>query len=198
MRSRARTFAVILTIATAPIVAAQEPAAPPTPASDKVVSPLPGPPPPRMTVPLKLSIVLSKYQGDKKISSLPYAMSLNSDNYRVSLRMGAQVPLTTAGGGPDKTGTQFTYRDVGLNIDASAAAIDAGLYRLNITVGDSTIVPPSQLQGAPSYSAAPIFRNFTVSNSVVLKDGQSTQLSTAADPLSGDIMRVDVTLTVAK
>jgi hypothetical protein len=33
---------------------------------------------------------------------------------------------------------------------------------------------------------------------MVLKDGQTTQLTTAADPISGDVMRVDVTLTVVK
>ncbi len=32
----------------------------------------------------------------------------------------------------------------------------------------------------------------------MLRDGQTTQLTTAADPITGEIMRVDVTLTVIK
>ena len=197
MRISTGSWLVILSLALAPTMLAQEPPPPAKPGPDKAAPATPAPPRPSV-VPLKLNIVVSRYLGEKKTSSLPYTMSLNTDNNRQSLRMGAQVPLTTAGGGPDKTATQFTYRDVGLSIDASAATLESGLYRLMITVGDSTIVPSSQLQGAPSYAAAPIFRNFSTSNSVVLKDGQSTQLSTAADPLSGEIMRVDVTLNVAK
>ncbi len=32
----------------------------------------------------------------------------------------------------------------------------------------------------------------------MLREGQTTQLTTAADPITGEIMRVDVTLTVVK
>jgi hypothetical protein len=33
---------------------------------------------------------------------------------------------------------------------------------------------------------------------VILKDGQTTHVTSAADPISGETMRVDVTLTVSK
>ena len=39
---------------------------------------------PKGPVPLRLQVVISKYQGDKKISSLPYTLSLNSDRMRAS------------------------------------------------------------------------------------------------------------------
>jgi hypothetical protein len=192
MRLSACSLVIIMNLVLTPGVLGQEPAKP----ADKAAA-SPAPPRPNL-VPLKLNVVVSKYLNDKKTGSLPYTISLNSDNNIVRLRMGAQVPLTTGGGGPDKRDTQITYRDVGLNIDASAAAVESGLFRLNITVGDSTIASPTQIQGAPSHVGAPVFRNFTISSSVVLKDGQSTQLSTAADPLSGEIMRIDVTLNIAK
>src|SRR5712664_3897430 len=50
---------------------------------------------PKGPVPLRVQVVISKYQGDKKISCLPYTVSVNSDRARASLRMGGQVPIVT-------------------------------------------------------------------------------------------------------
>jgi hypothetical protein len=145
-------------------------------------------------------VIVSKYQGDKKTSSLPYSLSLNSNNQRMSLRMGADVPYATGTASADgKPAPAYAYRSVGLNIDAMASPQqEGGFYRLDISVGDSSIATNNQVQGAPTIGAVPIFRSFSVSNSVMLKDGQSTQLTSAADPVTGEILRVDVTLNVAK
>ena len=43
-----------------------------------------------------------------------------------------------------------------------------------------------------------MFRSFKLSNTLLLKDGQSTQLTSASDKVSGEVLRVDVTLTVVK
>jgi hypothetical protein len=44
----------------------------------------------------------------------------------------------------------------------------------------------------------PSFRSFRASDSLVLKDGQTAQFTTAVDKVSGEIVKVDVTLTVVK
>jgi hypothetical protein len=184
MTTYIRTLAAIVFISVSPILA-QEPASP--------ASPRP------TIVPLKLNIIVSKYQGDKKTSSLPYTLSLTSSNTRVNARMGAQIPLASTGGSSDgKPSPKYTYRDVGLFIDATAFQVDTGQFRVDVTVVDTTIIPTSQVQGAPAILDAPIFRNLTTHNSIVLRDGQTAQLTTAADPLSGEVMRVDVTLNVLK
>ena len=57
-------------------------------------------------VPVKVKIVLSKYQGEKKISSLPYEMAVRTDGTTSNIRMGTQVPVPGMGspaspGAPD-------------------------------------------------------------------------------------------------
>jgi len=37
-----------------------------------------------------------------------------------------------------------------------------------------------------------------LSNTLLLRDGQSSQLTSAADKVTGEILKVDVTLTVVK
>ena len=84
--------------------------------------------PPKGPVPLRLQVVISKYQGDKKISSLPYTVSVNSDRARASLRMGGQVPIVTTvtvgQGAEAKQQPSVQYRDVGTSIDVVAWAVE--------------------------------------------------------------------------
>jgi hypothetical protein len=69
--------------------AAQEPSSPTSP--KKV-----------QNVPLELQVVIARYQGDKRVSSLPYVLSLKSGlnstfaaGHGASLRLGSRVPIRT-------------------------------------------------------------------------------------------------------
>jgi hypothetical protein len=163
--------------------------------------------------PLKIQVVISRYQGEKKISSLPYSMSVTSGGGRLdptagaafvgraNLRMGAKVPIAATTFGPSandgKTVSSFQYQDVGTNIDCQVWATDDGRFRVEITVDDSSIYPddkemPGIVKGNPS------FRSFRASDSMLLRDGATAQFTTATDKVSGETVRVDVTLTVVK
>ena len=85
---RALVFAVALAAASPVVAGAQEKASEPT-----------QPP----TVPLKVQIVISRYEGDKKLSSLPYMLSVNAGR-SASLRMGTKVPVASTSFTPIATG----------------------------------------------------------------------------------------------
>ena len=147
-------------------------------------------PTPSTTTPLKVQIVVSRYQGEKKISSLPYTLSVTAGVGRTSanIRMGAQVPVPAAG--------SVQYRDVGTNIDCEAQALEDGRFRLQISVDDSSVYAEERPSAATSGS--PSFRAFRAIDSMVLRDGGTSQFTTATDKLSGEIVKIDVTLTVVK
>jgi hypothetical protein len=155
-------------------------------------------------VPLRLQVVISKYQGEKKLSSLPYSVSFNANDTPVRMRMGAEVPIPTTIVKDGNSSASYTYRNLGVAIDIGRAeAAPEGAYRLDVSVSDTSLVTPSgTASGAtiPSQylSGAPAFRSFSVLSTILLKDGQSSQMTTAADPTTGDVMRVDVTLTIVK
>ena len=44
----------------------------------------------------------------------------------------------------------------------------------------------------------PSFRSFRANDSMMLKDGQTAQFTAATDKVSGETVKVDVTLTVVK
>lgn len=135
---------------------------------------------------LKIQVVISRYEGDKKVSSLPYILAVTANDPKgVSVRMGSEVPVP---GGPGV----INYRNVGTNIDCTATSTDEGRFQVHLTVNDSSIMERR------SADVAPTLRSFSSSNSVVLKDGQTSQFTTAADKVTGEVMRVEVTMTVEK
>jgi hypothetical protein len=160
-------------------------------------------------IPLKIQLTLSRYQGEKKISSTPYVLGVLTNAQKTSLRMGVQVPvIQTVFGAKDAGGfanipqSSYTYRDVGTNIDCNAQDVGNGLFNLTITVEDSTIQldrpEPSQKDEKRTLADVPAFRSFRASFAMVLRDGQTMQYASATDPISGEVVRVDVNLTMAK
>jgi hypothetical protein len=192
-----------LMTATAEAQPPQRPQQPPPPSQ-------PGPAVPFMagpTVPLRVQVVLTTYQGEKKLSSVPYTMSVNATSgpfpgVPSQMRMGVKVPVpamapSTIDGKPiNMGGGPVVYQDIGTNIDCTAVALDDGRFQLHISIEDQSFANPQSAITRPG--EPPIIRSFRLSNQVVLKDGQSTQFTAATDRVSGEVVRAEVTLTVSK
>ncbi|HTI52340.1 MAG TPA: hypothetical protein VL475_15360 [Planctomycetaceae bacterium] len=153
---------------------------------------------------LRVQLIVARYQAEKKISSLPYTLTVNTDEKnryvgRGNLRLGTQVPISTMARQSDAANAPLVptvqYKDVGTNIDCIATALDDGRFKLDITVEDSSIDTGT---GGGANSPHPSFKSFRTSDSLVLRDGQSAQFSTGTDKVSSDVWKVDVTLTVVK
>lgn len=155
-------------------------------------------------IPLRVQLVVSRYQGEKKISSIPYTLSVVANGRdSTSVRMGIQVPVPTtvpkAGAEGFPPMTSYNYRTVGTNIDCTARTIDAGVFRLDLTVEDTSVfVPEKEGPVASGVAGVPAFRNFTSRFTLLLRDGQTGQHTAATDPVSGEVLRVDVTMNVLK
>ena len=154
-------------------------------------------------VPLKVDLVVTRQMGDKKISSMPYSMWVTANAPgSTRLRMGVQVPIVQtvfgseskekgeAGSVPQRS---YTYRDIGANIDATATTGPDDRYRLSITLNDTGLH-----EKADSATGAPMIRNFSSSFQLLLRDKQTATYSSATDPATGEVLKVDVTLTVLK
>lgn len=174
--------------------------------------PAPGPivvnkaPAEKPLVPLDVQILVSRYQGEKKVSSLPYALAVTANDLEMSrLRMGANVPVPSmAAPKGNPTGMSgpmpgpVHYRDIGTNIDCVAKTLDDGRFQLLISVEDSSVYTNVQDGTTPTVGDMPVFRSFKSTNHLVLKDGQTRQFTAATDRVSGEVVKIDVTLRVVK
>jgi hypothetical protein len=196
--------AAMVWVATAGIGMAQQPVpAQPSQSGEKLAQ----------NIPLEVQVVISRYQGDKRISSLPYVLSLKSaplsqrrGDYGAMLRLGSRVPIrsqmftpTPADGKPAAPMSQVTYENVGTNIDVGATALENGRFEVTITINESSVVTDAQdLKATPGSDSYPVFRSYQSTNTLFVKEGATTQFTAASDRVSGEVVRVEVKLTVVK
>jgi hypothetical protein len=145
---------------------------------------------PASPIPLRVQVVFTESDGDKKIVSLPYSFTVNADEHHArpdtQIRDGARIPIFT------NKDQQLQYMDVGTNIDCSAQTEGEGRYKLVLTVERSSISQES------SPTNAPITRQFRAEMNPILRDGQTLESVMATDPVNGHVYRVSVTLSVPK
>ena len=143
---------------------------------------------------VRVRIVLARQQGDKKTASIPYTLVVSTNGRKEHLRMGVEVPIAV--------GTSVNYRDVGTNIDCSARVAAGDRYEIELRVENSSVYRGAQ-EGGDGRQAAivgdkPMFRSFAVQLSFVMRDGQTLQAVASTDPVTGEVVRIDVTLNVVK
>jgi len=153
-------------------------------------------------VPLKVTIVLSKYQGEKKTASEPYELSLRTDGNKASIRMATQMPAEPAPPAPPAppgAARPAPRPNPFTNIDCSATSLDSGRYAVTVTIEDSSIYEDNQrnADGSKTERRRSV-RMFRTTNALVLRDGQSTEFTAATDKSSGEMIKAAVTLTVVK
>jgi hypothetical protein len=173
---------------------------------------------PDVTVPAKLQIVLTEYDGTKKISSMPYSIPFilsRTIPLTSSLRLGVRVPVNSI---ISKTGeASFQYVDVGTNIDVSDidyrlnhVQATPGRFTVDIKIDRSSLYVPSRdkdghIDGGKDWTAGepppgdePMIRQFRGDVTLLLRDGQESEATVATDPLTGRVLKVEATLTVLK
>jgi hypothetical protein len=154
--------------------------------------------------PLRVQVVFSEYDGEKKVSSLPYTVLVNADDKgpQAAVRMGLRVPVVT--GGSSSGNKQFQYMDVGTNLDGRADKTEDGRFNLRLNVEKSSLYTPAgadksdTLGGNQVLAGEPIVQQFRSQVNMLLRDGQMMQSTVAADPINGHVLKVEVTLNVIK
>jgi hypothetical protein len=128
---------------------------------------------------VKLDVVFTRGEGDKKIRS-PYSLPTTS-GVTGSLRMGAEVPVSV----PAADGkTRFTVQQVGMQIDYLVNTANDGRFSVKLTLSGHYL----PTDGQP--------RAFTSSDTVTLRDGESTTMTKTDE--KGEAYTVEVALTVVK
>jgi hypothetical protein len=153
------------------------------------------------TVPVKVQIVFTEYDGEKKVSSMPYTFMVIADErmggyYSTSLRTGIRVPIEV-----DGKDQKTTYMDLGSNIDCGVRSEDDGRYRVYLSFERSSLFANKSAEGerlVNEPNGLPLLRQFRSSESLILKDGQTVENIASTDPLNGHSLHVSVTINAQK
>jgi len=183
-------------------LAAQTPAAP-APTSQGSTS---EPASPRQD-PVQLQVVIGRSRDGRRISNKPYSLSAKmgrdtQPNERgASLRIGAQLPLpnnpaVAADGSRQASG--YIFRTIGTNIDAAVFPRDNDRFAVTLWVSESSVYSELQQPAQLKPGDAPVLRSYESTNTLMLRDGQTGHFAAGTDPISGDLVTVDVTLNLLK
>lgn len=176
--------------------------------------------------PLEVQVVITRLDRGKVVSTLPYTLSMTTNAGEAQLNMGTEVPVPTAALGPmtapaptppsgatAPTGATagatppparpmmtMTYRPVGTIITCRAVQNDGSeRVQLVLSVDDSAIFTSGQAAPpVPVGDSLPVFRSFRSRNTLMMSDGQTRQYTAASDRVSGEIVRLEVTMRVVK
>jgi len=159
------------------------------------------------TTPIKVQIVFAEFEGDKKTKSLPYVMYMNAPDSSelragwVRFRIGSRLPVYVGK-------SEMQYMDVGTNVDARSAYMGDGHVLLQMTLERSWVdgevsVPVTKSDGSqtdPSggHFQEPIIRGFKSELDLKLREGQPVESTVATDPISGKVLKVEISFTVVK
>ncbi len=132
----------------------------------------------------------------------PYSFLIAADSKKAVVKMGVEVPVAVTEFPENEGIVSFQYRNVGTNIICFAEDRGEGLYQLHLMVETSSIygAPVLQTGRAPTELAGgkPIFNSFSVNLDPLLRDGQSVEAVASTDPVTGDVVKIDVSLNVKK
>jgi hypothetical protein len=149
--------------------------------------------------PIKVQVVITKFQGEKKVSSLPYTLYCNANEKNAArLAAGFDVPVVTK----VQDSHSVVFKTVGTMINATAVELERGLYRLELNVDQSSIYAPEGAAAKPGEGwivpTVPILRSFRASLNPILRDGQTAQHTAATDPINGEVVKVEVSVSAIK
>ena len=193
--ARGVTVALLMAGIVAP-VAAQDPPVPVSPLAGNRTTAAPS-----SEQPLQVQIVIARYLNDKRVSSLPFSLSMSTARgSKANVRMGGNVPVPTtvftpvADNSKPAPLTSYSFQNVGTNIDVVGVESAAGRIGLNVTISETTLKPadPGSQFNVPSTN------NYQSSNTVFVKDGETAQFTAATDRISGEVVRIEVTAKVVK
>jgi len=152
------------------------------------------------SVPVRVQIVFTEYDGEKKISTMPYTFITVADDrrggYGTSLRTGIRIPIEV-----DGKDQKTTYLDLGSNIDCGVHLDDEGRFRVDLSFDRSALYPNKSAEGerlVAEPNGLPLVRQFRTNETLLLKDGQTVENIASTDPLNGHSLHVSVTMNVQK
>ncbi len=136
----------------------------------------------------RLNFAIHEMDSGKRLNTRNYTMLLESGGKGV-LKVGTKVPIATAPG----PNTQYTYIDVGVNVDARIVEQGSQL-RLNANIEVSNLGAERENQGRPM----PQVRQLRSDVDAWIPAGKPTPVVTLDDPATSKHYEIEVTATKVK
>jgi hypothetical protein len=140
----------------------------------------------------RLTYTLTVSEAGKRVGVQHFALTVSGPTNRGTLKLGEKVPVATGSyvTGSKSDQTQFTYLDVGLNVDATVIEDPNGI-ELHSKVEQSSLAPSQ-----PNFPQDPIVRQMVLDNTTQLHVGTPVTLGSLDIPDTTRHTEVEVEIEV--
>jgi Bacterial type II and III secretion system protein len=147
----------------------------------------------------RLIYTLTEIDGTKRVGVQRFSTTVTPTE-RATVKVGSKVPIITGAydAGSSKANTQFTYIDVGVNIDARLSPFANGMLLTTkverLSVADASTEDLKPIAGFHE----PVIRQAQLQNTALLQLGKSVMLGSLDTPGSERHVDVEVQLELVK
>jgi len=138
----------------------------------------------------RLDFVTKELDDNKLINTRTYSMTV-SDKAAGNIRSGSKVPVYTNSSGGN---TQFTYLDLGVNIDCH----DLRELQGQLTLSVSADIAAATTEAAGSTNPNPVIRQYKWNSAVIVPLRKATQIFSSEDLGSKRKFQLELTATPIK
>ena len=145
--------------------------------------------------PYRVTYTLTEVDGTRTIGVQHYTLIV-VEGGRTTLKNGSKIPVATgsysvSGGAPGNSQTQFTYLDIGINIDTTLIDQVDGMWRLKAKIEQSSVAEkPTTIAGVDE----PVVRQSVIEASTSLLPGKPQVLGNL--DFTGTTRRLDIEVMI--
>jgi hypothetical protein len=141
---------------------------------------------------LRVQFQETRQRGESTTATRATTLVLHADAEGASVSLGSQVPISVAG----KEVTTTVIKNVGVDGRAKVETRPDGRYRLEARFEESSVLAPGGAE-APGRGDNPIILVVRGESTLVVREGETVPFASAVDPVTGEVVRVDLTVTAA-
>jgi len=144
---------------------------------------------------LRLQFQETRQRGDVAGASRASSLLLHADAGSARLFVGSQLTITQN----EKDATTTVFKNVGLSARVSVVSLPDGRYRLEGLEYEDSQRRGLTVERAPSPVTAgnPVLQTVKARTGLVVREGESVPFANAIDPVTGEIVRVELMLAAA-
>ena len=143
---------------------------------------------------LRVQFQETRQQGEATTASRPWSLLLHADAGRTHLFIGTQAAITWN----DKDGTTTIFKNVGVTAEVTVTTLPDGRYAVDgwFETSQRRRMPTSPGE-APVTAGNPILQAVEAQARLTLREGETVPVASAVDPVTGEVVRIDLTLAAA-
>jgi hypothetical protein len=142
---------------------------------------------------LRVQFQETRLRGDSTKATRATTLALHADAEGASVSVGSQIPISVAG----KEVPTTLFKSAGVEGKVKVETLPDGRYRLDAHFEESSVLEAGGGAAAPTSGDNPILLVVRGESRLVLREGETVPFASAVDPVTGEVVRVDLTVTAA-